>query len=166
VETPPTGLGVVCPAGVGLVQEPEHERRREQQRGAGAGVQEELRRRVLPVLRTPSEDEEVHRDEHELPEHEERDEVQREEDPHDRGLEQQEPERVRLHAVLDAARRGEQTDREEHRGRHDHEEAEAVDTDDVADAERVDPPVRLEELEPAVPGLEVLEDQAVGEHDE
>ena len=68
-------------------------------------------------------------------------------------LEEQEPERVRLDPVLDASRRREQADREQQRGEHDHEEADAVDADDVADAERVDPRVVLDELERAdVPG--------------
>ena len=41
----------------------------------------------------------------------------------------------------------------------DHEDAEAVDADDVADAERVEPTVLLDELEAADAGLELPEQQ-------
>src|SRR5215217_6640813 len=65
-------------AGVGLMDETEREDRREEERRPRRGVDEELHRGVLALPAPPSLDEEVHRDEHDLPEHEEEDEVERE----------------------------------------------------------------------------------------
>src|SRR5581483_7973742 len=61
----------------------EHEHAPEQ------GVEEELDGRVLAVGASPDPDQEVHRDEHELPEDEEQDEVERDERAGHAGLEQE-----------------------------------------------------------------------------
>ncbi len=143
--------------GVGLVDETERERRREQERGTERGVQEELHRRVLALRAPPSLDEEVHRDEHQLPEHEEQDQVERQEDAHDRPLEEEEPRHIGLHPVLDVALGREQTEREQQRGDDDHEDADPVDTDDVTDPERGDPSLVLDELEVGRVRIEVPE---------
>ena len=145
-------------ARVRLVQERKHQDRCEEERRAGRGVDEELGGGVLAVRAAPSRDEEVHRDQHRFPEDEETDEVEAEEDAENCTFEQQEPEDVGLGSVLDL-RRGEQSDREQQCRGHDHEEAEAVDADDVTDAKRVEPPVVFEVLEPAEVRAELPQQQ-------
>ena len=80
-----------------------------------------------------------------------------EEHAHQRRLEHEHPRRERLRSLLQVGRR-EQTDREEQRVQDDHEQADAVDADDVLDAERPDPTLALDELVAGVPGLEVPEE--------
>ena len=89
---------------------------------AREGVDEELQGRVRAVGATPDADEEVHRDEHYLPEQVEQDQVERDEHADEPGLEQQQQREVLAHAVLDAARRdhrkhGQQCGEEHHRQR-------------------------------------------------
>ena len=114
----------------------QHEDRAEQR------VQEELDRRVLAAARAPPDrDQEVHRDEHELPEDEEQDEVERDERPgHARRQQQdQREERSRvarlghpLHRVDDAEERDEERQDEQR-------QRDAVEADVVPGADRRDP---------------------------
>ena len=63
------------------------ENRHEHECRARHRVQEELRRRIFTAFVTPSTDEEVHRYEHDLEEHEEQEEVEAQEGTHDASLE-------------------------------------------------------------------------------
>jgi hypothetical protein len=141
------------------VEERQREQPDEEERRAERGVQVELERGVHAPLVPPSGDDEVHRHEHDLEEHEEQDEIEAQEHTEERGLEHEHPHRVRLHTRRDRLRR-EQPDREQQRGQGDHEEADAVDAHDVADAERGDPLMVLDELVTTSAGVEAVQQVA------
>src|SRR5438132_1031572 len=101
-------------------------------------VEEELDRRILPSRAAPDADQEVHREEHRLPEDEEEEEIERAEDAHHARVEETEERVVALHALLDAER-GDHADEAEERGQHDHGETHPVEPDEVVDPERRDP---------------------------
>ncbi len=126
----------------------EHERR------ADHRVDEELQRGVDPLVVAPSADEEVHRHEHDLEEHEEQEQVEADERADDAGLEQQDPGGVRLLVVMRVGT--EQGDREQHAREHDEEQRDAVDTDVPADAPLLDPLVLRRELVARLAALERL----------
>jgi hypothetical protein len=66
-------------AGLRVIGEVEREDAEQHDHAADQGVEEELDRRVEPVGAAPDPDQEVHRDEHHLPEQEEEHEVERHE---------------------------------------------------------------------------------------
>ena len=153
-EQPPGGVGVetlpghegpqverqVVAGGLGL-EDGQRQDAEQQQRRAGGGVDEELESGVDPPVVAPRPDEEVHRDEHRLPEHEEQEEVDRQEDAHQGGLEGE----VGVDPLVDMGR-GQHGDGEQQPGQHDHEQADAVDAHQVVDPEGLDPHLRLDEL--------------------
>jgi hypothetical protein len=104
----------------------------EQQDGAEERVEEELDRRVLPPRAAPHADQEVHRQEHHLPEDEEQEEIEGAEDAHHARVEHEEEREVALHAVRDPERREHAEEAEERREQH-HRDAEPVDADEVLD---------------------------------
>ncbi len=117
----------------------EHEHRAEQR------VEEELDRRVLPARTAPLGDQEVHGDEHELPEHVEQHEVERDEHAVHAHLQQQQHREVERRLLVDLPacddrEQGEQR-REEHERHRD-----AVDAHVVLDARLRHPGELLDEL--------------------
>ena len=150
--------------------------REEHQHGAGEGVEEELDRRVLLARPAPHADEEVHRQEHDLPEHVEEEHVQGDEGAHHAGLQEQQHDHVAGHhphrevlrvvrvvvpvavVVLDHAghlrrprarpprHRGDGRDEGDEAGQEHHRDGEPVDPDVVLDVERADPHEVVREL--------------------
>jgi len=124
----------------------QHEHRPEQR------VQEELDRRVVAVRRAPDADQEVHRDQHELPEHEEQDKVERDERAGHARLQQQHQGQERLRAAgarqhlvgVDGAEERQQE------GQFEQWQADAVDAHVVVSVDDVDPVDVEFELQPGV----------------
>src|SRR6476646_11006176 len=115
----------------------------------------------------PLADEEVHRHEHDLEEHEEQKQVEREEHAEAPGLEYEQPRVVRLRIVVWVST--EDGEREQHPREHDEEQRDAVDTQRPTDAEARDPAVVVDELEAALTLLELHEycnAQRAGQHGE
>src|SRR6266481_7325466 len=75
----------------------------------------------------PHPDQEVHRDEHQLPEDVEEEEIRRQERAQHPGLEDEQESEELLHPPRDVAPRGEDDDRHQEGGEEDEEEAHAVD---------------------------------------
>jgi hypothetical protein len=130
--------------GVGVEDRQRHDPEQEQ-RGPGGRIEEELEGGVDAAVVAPHADEEVHRDEHRFPEHEEQEEVDRHENAHEGGLEGQHQGEVGVDPLRHVGRR-QHGDREEQPRQYDHEQADAVDAHQVADAEVLDPGRRLDEL--------------------
>ena len=124
----------------------EHQERHQHQHAAGEGVEEELHRGVDAPLVAPDPDEEVHRDEHGLPEHVEEEEVLGHEDPDHPRLEQQHEDHELAHALHDRAPGAEEAQRGEEGGQDHEPQRQPVDADVVADAPGRDPGPLLAEL--------------------
>ena len=130
-------------SGVAVQVEPDEGQEHED--AAGQGVEEELDGRVLPPRPAPDADEEVHRQEHDLPEHVEEEEVEGDEDAeHARDQEGVHGE-VALELVVDAVARQGSHEGDE-RGQEDHRDGDPVDAEEVLDVERADPDCVLDEL--------------------
>jgi len=125
---------------------PQPEDGEEHEDAADEGEEEELHRRVDAALAPPESDEEVHRDEHRLPEDVEEDEVERGERPDHRRLQDEERDAVLLDPILDVVPRAEHDDGPEEGGEQDEEERHPVETDVVAEPERRRPVYLLLEL--------------------
>ena len=126
-------------AGDVVVVEVQEQDAEQHQHGTGERVEEELDGGVELARAAPDADQQVHRDQHRFPEHEEQEEVERHEDAEHAGLQNQEPDVVFLHAVLDGGPGGQNRDPAEQRGQHDQQEGNAVDTDVVACADSGNP---------------------------
>ena len=134
-------------AGRRLVQPRQADDGDQHQHAAGHRVEDELDRGVDALVVAPDADQEVHRDQHEVPEDVEEEEVERAEDADHRRLEQQHEDRELLDLLLDALPRRQQRDRRQEAGQHEQHQAEAVDADVVLDAERGIHGSALDELE-------------------
>ena len=139
--------GRSCSAGRRAVQVREAEDRQQHQHAAGHRVQHELDRRVDAPVVAPDADEEVHRDEHRVPEDVEEEQVERDEDADHRALEQQHEDAERLRLLVRPTPTTEERERRQKPGQHEEQQADAVDADGVADPERGNPRVALDELE-------------------
>ena len=115
--------------------------RQQHEHRPGQGVKEELDGRVLrPVLRlAPDADQEVHRHQAHLPEHVEKDQVQRHEDAEHAHFEQQEEEEELPHPHLDRPRRVPQSQRRQEGGEEDHRDAQPIHAHVIVDVEHGDP---------------------------
>ena len=133
----------------------EHERRPEHR------VHEELGRGIGPSPVTPLADEEVHRHQHDLEEHEEGEQVEGEEHAHDPCLQHEQPGVVRLRRVLGLDRKD--GEREQGGREHHQPERDAVETQCPRDAETGDPFGGVDELE-LVGGVLVELDHDPGGH--
>ena len=152
-------------AGRRVVHVREAENREQHQHAAGHRVEDELDRGVDAPLVAPDADEEIHRHEHRVPEDVEEEEVERDEDAHHRALEQQHEDAERLGLLVDRLPRAEQRERRQEACQNEQQQADAVDADEVLDAERRDPGVPLDELEVAGRRVELApEQQRLGEH--
>ena len=147
-------------AGGAAVLDVEGEDGHEHEQRAHQGVEHELDGRVDPVAPAPHPDDEVHGDEHRLPEHVEQEDVEADEDAQHARLEDEHGDDELLHAVLDGVPGGGQGDRGEKRGQQHEEEADPVDAQVVAHAQRRDPARLLDEL---VVGLLAVEAEVEGE---
>ena len=121
-----------------VAREIQHQDRQQHQDAAQQRVQEELDRRVLPPRPAPDADEEIHRQQHHLPEHVEQEEVERHEHAEHARHEQQKEDVVGLHVLRDRPARRRRQHRQE-RGEHDERETDAVHAQQVLDPEGLDP---------------------------
>ena len=148
-------------AGGGVVLHVEVEDRHQHQQRADQRVDHELDRRVEPPLAAPDPDDEVHRDQHQLPEDVEDEQVQRDEGADHAGLEHQHGDDELAHAdVADADGLRRQQRQRHQEGRQQHQpQRDAVDAQVEADAERLDPDLVDLQLEPGLRGVEVAQDE-------
>ena len=129
--------------GVVVVQRQDAEQHHD---AADQGVQEELDGRVEPAVAAPDADQEVHRDQHHLPEQEEQQEVERHEGADHPGLEEEQEDVVLLHPLGDRRPRRQDGDDAHQRRQQDHQRREAVHAEVVPGADRRDPRRALHEL--------------------
>ena len=118
----------------------------EHQDASHHGEEEKLDRRVDPPRAAPHPDEEVHRDEHELPEDVEEDEVEGAEGADQRRFEEEEGDVVLLDLRFDRLPGAEDAQNGEQGGEQDQEHADAVDAEQVAYPEFGKPLPLLDEL--------------------
>ena len=121
-----------------IAREIEHQDRQQHQHAAEQRVEEELDRRVLPTRSAPDADQEVHGEEHHLPEDVEEKEIERHEHAQHARLEQQEEHVVGLHVLRDRPTRRTCQHREEG-GQHDQRHTDPVDAEQIVDVEGWDP---------------------------
>ena len=126
-------------AGCHLMTKGGGEDRHEHQQRADQRVEDELDRGVDAVGATPDADDQVHRDQYDLPEDVEEEEVEREEDAEHPCLQDEEANEVLLHAVLDRPEARQDADPAKQRGEHHECAGEAVNAKVVGDAEAWDP---------------------------
>ena len=111
----------------------------EHEEAAGHRVEEELERRLDAVRAAPDPDHHVHRDEHQLPEDVEHEQVERDEGADHARLEEEEREAPVLDALVDAPEGRVGGDRSAEQRQDDEPERDAVDRDVPVDAEALDP---------------------------
>ena len=144
--------------GVRLRLEIEHQDGDEHQRAAEHGVDEELDRRVDPPLHdpaaevvgavriAPAADQEIHRDQRQLPEDEEEYQVERHEDADHPRFEQQHQGQVRAQPLADPFPGEDQHEHRDQRGEQHQEQAQAIDAHQVFDVELRHPGRAFDEL--------------------
>ena len=127
------------------------DQRGQHEQAAHEAVQQELHGSVGALHAAVAPDHEVDRDQHDLEEHVEQEDVGGDEDADHERLEDEDQGEVALDAaaalLVDVVPAGEDDDRHQGRGQRDQHQADAVDAHRVGDAERRDPRVRLDELE-------------------
>ena len=128
------------------------------EQAAGHRVQHELDGRIDAPRATPDADQERHRDEHDLPEDVEEEEVEREERAEHARLEDEKEREELLHPAVDVAPRREHDERGEKGGQQDEEEAHAVHSQPVLDPPCRDPRRALDQLEVRLAGPEAREE--------
>ena len=128
------------------------------EQAAEHGEEDEFHRGVDPPPAAPYPDEEVHRDEHGLPEDVEQEQVQGDEDADHSGLEQEHEDREFLDPVVDGPPGGEERDRRQECGEKDEEEADAVDPDVIIEP-APEPGGALDELGQAGGAVEAEEEE-------
>ena len=131
--------------------------RRQHQHRAQQGVEEELVGRIDPVLAAPYADDQEHRDQAELEEHVEQDQVQRREHPDHQGLEHQEGDQILHQPGLDARPAGQDADRHQEGGQNHEQDRDPVHAHGVVDHR--EPGRLLRELETRGPGVEIGQHQ-------
>ena len=119
----------------------------EHQQGADQGVDHELDRGVDAACATPDPDDQVHRDQADLPEDVEEEQVERHEDAEHPDHQQQHGRVVLLDPRLDGGPGVEDRHHRQHRGQDHQHHGEPIDAHRVAHAEGGDPGVVLAELE-------------------
>ena len=107
----------------------QHQQRAEQR------VEKELDRRVDPVLAAPHPDQQRHRDQHDLPEDVEDEEIERHEHAEHAGFEQQQRDVILARPAIDGVPRPDDGDHREQRGQPDQDDRDPVDAHEVGDAE-------------------------------
>ena len=136
---------------VGAVRRVVHVReaqdREQHEHAARHRVQDELHGRIHAPVVAPDPDQEVHRHQHRVPEHVEQEQVERDEDADHRRLEQQHEDAERLQPLVNRLPRAEERERRQQPREDEQKQADAVDADEIRDAERRNPRVPLDELE-------------------
>ena len=118
----------------------------EHQQPASLGEQEELDCRVDPALVPPDGDQEIHGNQHQFPEEEEQEEIERQEDADDARQGQHQIEMEEAHALGDLAPGGEHRHDAEPEGQKDQQQAQAIQAEMKPDAELRNPrPIDLGE---------------------
>ena len=163
LEVEGAGPGAAVPC---LVGERRGEDRDQHQQRSDQRVEDELDRRVDPVRAAPDPDDQVHRDEHELPEDVEEEEVEGEEDADQTDLEDEERDHVFLDPRLDRLEAGQDA-----RSRSGSSSARpgrptARPRRACTGCRRRDPVERLDELEPGAREVSDEQDQRDREHDQ
>jgi len=134
-----------------LVQEVERQDRHQHEERTDDRVEDELDRGVDPPRSAPDPDQQVHRDQHQLPEDVEEEDVERQEDAEHPRLQHEQEDVELLHPLAHRAEGGEDDQRREH-GRQQHEiDGDAVDPEEVLDPEARDPGAPVDELRPRLP---------------
>ncbi len=140
VEPQQVGVGEAPDAAVQPLEGPGHPEDGDQhQQAAGHGVEEELDRRVDPPLAAPDADQEVHRDQHDLPEDVEEEEVVGDQGAEHAGGEQQHGGAEERPVLLDPLPRAEDHDRQQEDAEHHQRHRDAVHRQVVLDAVARDP---------------------------
>jgi hypothetical protein len=147
---------------VGPRPEVQEEDRHEEERRPRHREEEELDGRVDASLAPPSADDQVHGEQQRLEEQEEQQQIQSDERTDHRRLQDQEGDHVVLDLPVDPPR-DEDGSRHEKRRHEDHEQADAVDAEDVLEVERTDPDGPFHQLEPAQPRVGGQHAQREGE---
>src|ERR1035437_8596911 len=124
------------------------------EQAAHQGEQEELDRGIDLSGPSPDPDDEVHRDEHGLPEHIEQEEVRGAEDTGHAGLQEQQRGKETAFAVADIVPARDDDDAAEQRGEKDEQGRDAVDAEAVVNVEAPDPQDVLGELHAGQVGVE------------
>jgi hypothetical protein len=119
---------------LGVMGEEDHQDGHQHQHRAQQGEQEELHRRVDPPRAAPDADDEVHGNQHQLPEDVEEEHVQGHEGPQHPHLQQLQGEHEPLDPLLDRLVGRKYGNRREEGGQHHQEQADAVDAQVVAPA--------------------------------
>src|SRR5262249_26933340 len=119
---------------------------KQHQNGAEKRIQEKLDGRVKFSRPSPNSDQEVHGDEHHFPEDVEQNKIQRHKNAEHSRLKDQHENVVLLHAILNRAPGGHDGDKPQNRGQKHQQEADAVDSEEVLDAQRWNPVVLFLEL--------------------
>ena len=130
------------------------EDREKHQQASGHREEKELHGRVDPASAAPDSDDEVHRNEHDLPEDVEEREIQSDQAPEHPGFEHQKRDRVAPRLLLDVRDREEKRHGGQHDREKDEDERDAVDAERVRDPERRDPRDCFAELEALVQDVE------------
>jgi hypothetical protein len=125
-------IEAACPSR--LTDEIDAQNGHQHHQGAKQGVEEKLHRRFAPPLRTPHPDEDVHRDEHRLEEDVEEDEVQRDQRPQHRRLDEKEGDVEFLHPFMDEFPGRQHHHRPQKAGQQHQGDTQPVDAHVVADA--------------------------------
>ena len=141
-------------AGRRLVEHGERDDGDQHQHAAGHRVEQELHRRVDALVVAPDADEEIHRNQHRVPEHVEQEQVEREEHAQHARFEQEHEDRELFDLALDVGPGRQQRERRQEAGEDDEHQADAVDAEVILDAERRDPRVAFDELEVGGAGRE------------
>ena len=128
-----------------------HQDGHQHEQRADKGVDEELDRRIQPALPAPDPDDEIHRDQHDLPEDIEHEHVQRYEDTQHAGEHGQQERVVPPLPLLDVLVGREHAERHEAGGEQHHEERDAVDPHPIGDAPGRQPVHRGGELHGPLP---------------
>ena len=124
----------------------QHQDRHQEQDAAGKGIQEEFDRGIDPVRSSPDSDQQIHRNQHRLPEDVEENEIQRDEDTQHGGFHDQQHGHETAHPGGNGFP-GDQDTKRHQRGGHDHQrKADAIEAQAVMDRRRGDPTGMFSEL--------------------
>ena len=121
------------------VVEIESQDSQQHQHRAHQRVEKELDGGVEPARSTPNADQKVHRDQHDLPEHIEQEEVHRHENAHHAGLQQEQEDVVLLLSRLDGGPGRQESQNSEEGRQQDQQQGDTVDPELVSGTDGLDP---------------------------
>src|SRR5262249_16040951 len=120
------------------------------QRRIGEGVEKELERRIDPFGAAPATNQQIHGDKAELEEDEEEHQIEGQKDPNHRRLQEQHQDHVEANLLVDIEVAEVDGNGHQQSGQQDEEEANAINTHNVVDANLGEPGMVLQKLHPAV----------------